>query len=102
VSKLSWITQAQFVGTRDFKLTGRRLGLVIAHDGLDKLQLVAIETSSSAEKTEDVFEDHAHKVIDRFDDYPAAFKAAEKYCGEWLKAQRENVKLKKCACEEIK
>jgi hypothetical protein len=102
VTKLNWTTQAQFIGTYDFKPTGRRLGLVIAADVIgDTFQLVALETSAAATKVEDVFEDHAHKVVDRFDDIPSAFKAAEKYCKEWVKAQKEKAALQKCECEEI-
>ena len=100
MSKLSWTPQAQFLGLYDYKPSGRRLGLVIAQE-MEKVSLLALETSTGVRTPEDVLDDHAHKIVDRFDDFPSAFRAAEKYCTEWIKAQRENVKLQKCKCGDI-
>lgn len=62
-----------------------------------KWRAMALETGHF--DTEQVLDDHAHKILGLFDKAGEAIEAAEKYATEWLKGRI--VPEPKCGCEEI-
>jgi hypothetical protein len=61
-------------------------------------ECAAIETSTSNDTIDKVFEDHGHKVLGRFEDMQKAVSVCEAYGRKWRTGQE---KIEACECKEI-
>ncbi len=95
---IAWATQAQFFASvsRD----GLKLGVVCQLMG-SKWQVLALTTPDATTTVDELFENHAHKVVGFYDSPTEALTAAESFARAWhrdFKATRAN----DCTCEEMR
>jgi hypothetical protein len=95
---LDWHAQAQFIGiaNRD----SLKLAIAVSAVG-SGWQVVAIVTKEDIRTTEELFDDHSHKVVGNYPSPAQAFEAAESFAGAWLKDSASTRAAEKCACDEL-
>lgn len=93
---LNWIEVIQLGATVRTKFRELRLGVLEAEG---QWGVLALETSLASRTPEDVFGDHAHKIVGKADSRGNAMALAEKYAKEWLRGKRLE---ERCLCEEIR
>ncbi|SRR5260221_494969 len=94
--KLVWSSQALLMA--DVTRRKRSLGLFVApsHDGW---RVLSLETGSQG-TAEQILDQHAHKLIGRYDSVARAVERAESFARSWL-AGAKSAQHPACDCDEI-
>ncbi len=94
---MNWSTQAQFYSIVEGKES--RL-IMIVQPFQQGWQVLALTTSLGTKTPEEVFDDHAHKIVGQYP-YPVeAIEAAESFANAWVKKIKPT-KSRRCECKEI-
>lgn len=92
-----WRVEAQFI--KSWVVGARRLGVAVAHL-YDAWAVMAFETASETAAIETLLDDHAHKVVGRYEGPTEAFAAAESFGAAWVKKFKATA-MPPRGCDEI-